>query len=103
VKKKRVQLLCEWLTTTLERSILHNTMSSTKMQDNQTSNSKTDITTQSSLPEPKPPVSAYNWFLKHKRLELSKDNDTPPPEYMKMIAQMWKNLDPSHQQVRTLF
>jgi hypothetical protein len=97
-------LFSEWLTSSLERLNVSKRFEN-EMQDTSTptATSKSETNTPSSLPEPKPPVSAYNWFLKHKRLELSNDNDISSPDYMKKIAQMWKNLDPSQQQVGTLF
>jgi hypothetical protein len=62
---------------------------------------ETTTTTTTQQGEPKPPLSAYSWFMKHKRIQIIKDNpDLTSTEIMKRVAQMWKTLDPAQQEVR---
>jgi hypothetical protein len=78
--------------------------SSTKSQEDQNKHSNEDKSSRSPQTEPKPPLTAYSWFMKHKRLELLRENpEISASEIMQKIAQMWKNIDPSQQQVRNLF
>lgn len=74
--------------------------SSTKSQEDQNKHSNEDKSSRSPQTEPKPPLTAYSWFMKHKRLELLRENpEISASEIMQKIAQMWKNIDPSQQQL----